>query len=365
MLIDTRTRPAPLKRASDVAWRLLMVAAAVVLGVFALTRLWFVVLPVFIALLLSAVLVPVVTRLERRRVPTLAATWLVFGGFVATVVGVLFLIVPSIADEFSGLGETISQGVDRFQRWLVDGPLDLEQEQLDRYRREAGSRIGELLRSSSKGIVAGALAVVEGVAGFILALVLTFFFLKDGRRFQRWARSHLPAEKEELVSALAARAWTALGGYLRGAAFIGLVEAVIIGGTLWIVGARLPVPVAVLTFLGAFFPLVGAVVAGVVATQVALVSGGTGDALVVAIVALAVQQFDNDLLAPLIYGRAVNLHPAVVLITLSAGGTLGGLIGAFVAVPVAAVISAVGGELWTRNGDAWRAPSVRREEAAS
>jgi putative heme transporter len=352
----TPPRPTPLKRASDVAWRLLVVAAAVVLSVFALTRLWFVILPVFIALLLSTMLAPVVTLLERRRVPTLAATWLVFGGFLAVAAGVLSIIVPAIADEFSGLGETVSQGIDNVQRWLVEGPLDLEQEQLDRYRREAGARIGELLRSSSKGIVAGALAVVEVVAGFVLALVLTFFFLKDGRRFQRWARAHLPVDREEILSALARRAWAALGGYLRGAAFIGLVEAVILGTTLWVVGARLPVPVAVLTFLAAFFPIVGAVVAGVVATLVALVSGGTGDALVVAVVALVVQQFDNDLLAPLIYGRAVNLHPAVVLMTLSAGGTLGGLVGAFVAVPVAAVIAAVGNELWSRYGDAWRGP---------
>lgn len=349
-----QSRPAPLRRASDLAWRLLVVAAAVVLTAFALTRLWFVILPVFIAMLLTTILVPLVTQLERRRVPTLAATWLVFAAFLATVVGVVSLIVPSIADEFSGLGETVSQGVDRFQRWLVEGPLGLEQEQLDRYRREAGTRIGDLLRSSSKGIVAGALAVFEGLAGFILALVLTFFFLKDGRKFQGWARAHLPADREELFSTLAGRAWAALGGYLRGAAFIGLVEAVIIGVTLWLVGARLALPVAVLTFLGAFFPLVGAVVAGIVATLVALVSGGTGDALIVAIVALAVQQFDNDLLAPLIYGKAINLHPAVVLITLSAGGSLGGLIGAFVAVPIAAVISAVGGELWDRYGDAWR-----------
>ena len=354
MSTATPPRPAPLRRASDLAWRVLVVAAAVLASVFALTRLWFVILPVFIALLLTTILVPVVTLLERRRVPTLLATWLVFGGFLGVLAVTLSLIIPSIADEFSGLGDTVSQGVDNVQRWLVEGPLSLEQEQLDRYRREAGDRIGELLRSSSKGIVAGALAVVEGVAGFVLALVLTFFFLKDGRRFQRWARSHLPVDREELLSTLAGRAFAALGGYLRGAAFIGLVEATIIGMTLWIVGARLPVPVAVLTFLGAFFPLVGAVVAGIVATLVALVSGGTGDALVVAIVALAVQQFDNDLLAPLIYGRAVHLHPAVVLITLSAGGTLGGLIGAFVAVPVAAVISAVGGELWARYGDAWR-----------
>jgi putative heme transporter len=351
---DRRHRPAPLRRASDLAWRLLVVAAAVLAAVFGLTRLWFVVLPVFIALLLSAVLVPVVTRLENRRWPSLAATWLVFGGFVGAFVGVGTLIVPAIGDEFSGLGETLSQGVDNVERWLIEGPLDLEREQLNRYRADAGQRIGALLRSSSKGLVAGALAVVEGIAGFVLALVLTFFFLKDGRRFQGWALAHLPDDRQELVSALAGRAWQALGGYLRGAALIGIVEAVIIGMTLWIVGARLVAPVVVLTFLGAFFPLVGAVVAGIIASLVALVSGGPTDAIVVAAVSLVVQQFDNDLLAPLIYGRAIALHPAVVLITLSAGGALGGVVGAFLAVPVAAVVAAVANEVWSHYGEEWR-----------
>ena len=354
MHTEKRHRPAPLRQISDLAWRLLVVAAAVLAAAFGLTRLWFVVLPVFIALLLSAVLVPVVTFLEDRRCPRLAATWLVFAVFIGTFVGVGTLIVPAIGDEFSGLGETLSQGVDNVERWLIEGPLDLEPEQLNRYRADAGQRIGDLLRSSSKGLLAGALAVVEGIAGFVLALVLTFFFLKDGRRFQNWALTHLPYDRQEVVSALAGRAWQALGGYLRGAAFIGLVEAVIIGTTLWIVGARLILPVAVLTFLGAFFPLVGAVVAGIIASLVALVSGGPTDAIVVAAVSLAVQQFDNDLLAPLIYGRAISLHPAVVLITLSAGGALGGVVGAFLAVPVAAVVAAVGNEAWNRYGENWR-----------
>ena len=365
-----RTRPGgqphrrmvPLRTASDFAWRVLVVAFAVVAAAYALSRLWFVVLPVFIALLVSALLVPLVTRLEARRWPTLAATWTVFFGFFAVLGGIGILIVPAVVEEFSGLGPTLSQGVDRVERWFVEGPAGLQPEELDRYREEAGQRIGQVLRSSSGGLVAGALAVVEVVAGFVLALVLSFFFVKDGRRFQRWALAHVPDHRQELASALAGRAWRALGGYLRGAAFIGLVEAVVIGVTLWAVGGRLVIPVAVLTFFGAFFPLVGAVVAGIIASLVGLVSGGAGDAVVVAAVALVVQQFDNDLLAPLIYGRAIHLHPAVVLVSLATGGTVGGLVGAFLAVPVAAVTAALSNELWVRYGEMWRvspAPSVR------
>ena len=136
------------------------------------------------------------------------------------------------------------------------------------------------------------------------------------------------------------------------------MAAIILGLTVWLVGAGLAVPVAVLTFVGAFFPIVGAVAAGIVAALVALVSGGPTDALIVGGVALVVQQFDNDLLAPLIYGRAIKLHPTVVLLSLAAGGTLAGIMGAFLAVPVAAVIGAVLRELWARHGEAWRTAEV-------
>lgn len=354
--LRSRHRPSLLRPVSDVAWRLLVVVITILAGVYALSRVWFVVLPVFIALLLSALLVPVVTRLEARRWPPLAATWLAFGGFLGMLVAIVSLIAPAVADEFSGLGQTVSEGVDSVERWLVDGPLGLEQDQLERYRGQAGQLIGDSLRSSSKAIATGAKAVAEGIAGVVLALVLSFFFIKDGRRFQRWALAHVPVDRQDLVSALAGRAWRALSGYLRGAALIGLLEGVVIGLTLWLVGAKLAVPVAVLTFFGAFFPLVGAIAAGIIATLVALVSGGTAAALIVAAVALVVQQFDNDLLAPLIYGRAISLHPAVVLIVLAGGSALGGIIGAFLAVPVAAMVSAVGNEVWSRYGEQWRAP---------
>ena len=92
--------------------------------------------------------------------------------------------------------------------------------------------------------------------------------------------------------------------------------------------------------------------AGVVAVLVTLVSAGGSQALVVAVVALVVQQLDNDFLAPLIYGRMVSLHPVVVLLALTAGGTLAGIVGAFVAVPTAAVAVAVGGEIWRRRAPA-------------
>lgn len=352
---DAGSPPTGLVRASDVAWRGLVVALAIAVIVYVLVAIRFVALPVFIAMLVAAALVPLVGALERRRWPTLLATWTVFGGFVLALVGLSFVVIPAMVDEFKGLGETIARGVDDFEQWLVEGPTSLDREQIDRYREDAGQYVERFLRSSGGHVV---FAVAEGIAGVILSIVLSFFFIKDGRRFQTWTLAHVPPRHHELTTALAGRAWSALGAYLRGAAALGGVEAVIIGITLWLVGADLIIPVVILTFLGGFFPIVGAVVAGVIASLVALVSGGPADAAIVGLVALAVQQLDNDLLAPLIYGRIVRLHPVTILIALAVGGTTAGIAGAFLAVPVVAVAGAVIGELWARYGEEWRAEAA-------
>ena len=348
MGVADTSAPPILRRASDWSWRLLVVAAAVLALVYFLAELRLVVLPVFVAVLIASILSPVARLLERRGLRPALATWIVFGGFLLVLGGILTLIVPATADEFADLGPVVSEGVDDVEQWLVDGPLDLSRADLERYREEAGERASEFLRSSSGSVVKGAVAVAETLAGIVLAFVLTFFFVKDGPKFQRWWLDHLPPDRRDVARDCAGAAWGALSGFLRGAAAIGVVEAIIIGLTLWLVGGSLVAPVMVLTFLAAFFPVVGAVVAGIVATLVALVTGGPGDALVVGIVCILVQQFDNDLLAPLIYGRFIHLHPVVVLVTITAGGTLGGIAGAFLAVPVAAVIAAVAGVLWRR-----------------
>lgn len=326
------------------------VAAAAI--VYALIRLKVVVLPLGIALLLATFLIPLVTRLEASGVKRSLATAIIFPGFLLSLAGVVFLIAPPVSEQFGELGPTISTGVGNIEDWLVDGPLDLTRSQLEQYREQFGEYARSALRSSSDQVIAGAVIVAELLAGSLLTLLAAFFVIKDGPKMQKWAVAHVPTEQRDVVRACASRAWNALGAFLRGAALIGLLEGVIIGVALALVGAELAIPVAVLTFFAAFFPVLGAVAAGVIATLVALVSGGVGDATVIAIVALVVQQFDNDLLGPVIYGRSLQLHPLVVVCALTAGGTLGGIVGAFLAVPVTAVVVAVSSELWKRSAGA-------------
>lgn len=340
--------PAPLRTASEVAARALVVGLAVLLAGALLWKLRLVVLPVFIALLLATVLTPPVVALERRGWPSAVATAGVFLAFLAALAAVLTLVVPPTVDELSSTGSALQDGLDEVERWLVDGPLDLNRSTVQRYTDDPGGTLADLARSSSASLTRSVVVAGEVVAGALLSLVLTFFLVKDGRDLQRWLLDRTATDHRPLLGELAAAGWSALTGFLRGAALLGVVEAIIIGVTVWLVGAPLALPVAVFTFLGAFFPIVGAVTAGAVAVLVTLATQGFGAALIVLAVAVVVQQLDNDLLAPFIYGRSLQLHPLVVLVVLTAGGAVGGIAGAFLAVPLTGAAVGMGSVLWRR-----------------
>ena len=346
---DRAGRAGPrLRRASDVVLRVGVLAlGAMVVGAAA----WYlklVVLPILVAALLCTALVPPVAALERRGVRPLLATWVVFGGSLLVLGGIGWLVVPPTVDQFAAIGEVVSDGVDDVEEWLVEGPLSLDRDQVREYTRDPVGRAAEVLRSSSDQVVAGARAAGEVAVGALLALVLTFLFLKDGRRLLSDAVEQLPERHRRTAREVGQRVWDAFGGFLRGAAILGTVEGAIIGGAMAILGAPLALPVAVLTFFGAFFPIVGAVVAGSIAVLVTLATVGVGPAIGLLVLVVVVQQLDSDLLAPFIYGSSLQLHPAAVLVALTIGGSLGGIIGAFVAVPLLGATWGAAAVLWER-----------------
>jgi predicted PurR-regulated permease PerM len=336
---SSRTVNPTLVQVAAYSWRILVVAAVVVGAVWLLGQLWVVVMALAIATLLSRALDPVATWLRARGWrPGLAAT-VSLVGFIVALVALFSALVPLVVDQVEELGPTLSTAVDDVEDWLVDdSPFDVSRQDLDDLREQASDAFGRAARTSSESIASGALAALEGVLGIFLALVTTFFILKDGARFQRFVLGRLPDDREVLARRLAARYWTTLGGYLKGAAILGLVEGVIIGLTLALVGAQLAIPVAIITFVAAFVPIVGAIVAGAIATLVALATAGFVPAVIVVSVAIVVQQLDNDVLAPVIYGKALQLHPLVILFAVVAGGALFGIGGTLLAVPVTAVV---------------------------
>ncbi|HRW37297.1 MAG: AI-2E family transporter [Acidimicrobiales bacterium] len=321
----------------------LAIAGAAVAGALLLARLRLVLVPVVVATFLTRALAVPADALGRRGWPARRRASVVLLGFLAVLAAITWIVAPPLAAEVDDLGPTLQDGIDQVEDWLVrDAPIDLDRQQL----QDLEDRAVDQLRSAAAGgggIVERAQVALETVAGLVLALLLTLFALKDGEQLQRWALHRVPRHRRDEATRMAAAGWAALGGYLRGAALLGVVEAVIIGGTLAVVGSSLVLPVALLTFVGAFLPIVGATLAGAAAVLTALVTAGTAEAGIVLVVAVLVQQFDNDLLAPWIYGRTLQLHPAVILLSITTGTALFGFAGAVLAVPVvAAVVGAVG-----------------------
>lgn len=339
-------------RLAAYSWRVIVIGVVGLAILALLERLRVVVFPVVVATFLTVLLAPPARWLRRHGWPNLLSTWAVFLGFIGVLVLAGALIVPAITQEFEELGPTITEAVDDIEEWLVnDSPFDIDQKRVDEFREQLDERAGDAISSNAGVAVRGAVLVVEIVAGLVLALVLTFFFVKDGERFQRFALRRIPPERHELARRLATRGWAALAGYLRGSAILGVIEGIAIGITLALVGGGLVAPVMAITFAAAFIPLVGAVVAGAIAVLVALVTAGFTSALIVLAVAIIVQQFDNDLLAPFVFGKTLELHPVIILLSVTAGATLFGLAGAFLAVPVTAVIVNVTTEAQVARGE--------------
>lgn len=332
-------RPHPtLLRWAAAAACLVVIGIAAVGGAMLLGRLRLVLLPVVVATFLTRALDAPAGFLERRGLPPAPRAALVVLGFLAVLAGVTVLIARPMAGELSDLGTAVRDGVDQLEDWLVrEGPFDVDREEIERLEERAGDEAKQALEGSTAQVATGAQRALEVLAGLVLALILTFFAVKDGDRFQRWATERLPTHRREEGQAMATAGWAALGGYLRGAAILGLVEGAVIGVTLLLVGADLVLPIALLTFVAAFVPLVGATFAGAVAVLATLVTAGGPEALIVLAVAIAVQQLDNDLLAPWIYGRSLELHPVVILLSIVTGTALFGFAGTVLAVPVTAV----------------------------
>jgi predicted PurR-regulated permease PerM len=329
---DRSLVPEPLARAASWSWRLLVVGAAAFIVVLVLVRLKVVVLPIIAAAFLTAALMPLMRRLQRLGVPpTLAALALIVAS-IGILAGVAALLIPRTVTQVTELQASLETAIDDVDRWLASTfGLDLEAV-LSRIRDAFGS--GDDVGSR---IVGGAIAVGEFVAGLLLTVVLTFFALRDGPWAVSRAVGLVPRDRVGLVRRVGQRAWTVMGKYLQGVIVVGLVDAVAIAIGLTVIGVPLVLVLAVLTFLGAFFPLVGATVAGGVAVLVALVSGGVTDAMLTLGVVVGVQQLEGDLVAPVVLGRTLQVHRVVVLLSLGVGAVLGGVVGAALGVPIAAI----------------------------
>jgi predicted PurR-regulated permease PerM len=349
--------PTWLDHATQWAWRLLVLLVAVA-GVVTITvRLSLVTLPIIIALIISTLAVPPARRLERRGLPRIVAAGIVVIGGISAFVGFVVAIAPAFVRQGRALVPTVLEAADTVFVWLEEGPLGYPREELTAafgdllgglQGPEGADGLGALTTGVATQVGTIAMGIGRGLTALLLSLVLLFFFVKDGEQLVGWFIRRTPAPHRDLVRALGKRGWLALAGYVRGTAAVAAIDAIGIGIGLAILRVPLVLPLAVLVFIGGFIPVIGAFLTGLLAVLVALAAGGPTTALIVLAIVVAVQQVESNLLQPTIMRRAVRLHPVVVLSVLAAGTLLVGIAGAFLAVPIAAVLAAVGNEFRLR-----------------
>lgn len=330
-------------------WRLLLLLIAGLAVLWLLARLLVVSLPVIVAIIVATLAAPPVAALRRRGLKPAAATGIVVVGGLAAIIGLLAVLTPSFIDQLGDLGPTLADGWDAVLSWLETGPLGYDRAQVEELLSNAQDMVSSGGGSGLvSGVLSGAAIVAQGLAGLLLFVVLLFFFVKDGDEIVQWFIDRTSPAYRPTLRAVGARAWAALGGYVRGTALIALIDALGIMIGLLILQVPLVAPLTLLVFLGGFLPVIGAFAAGLVAVLVALAAGGLIKALLVLAVILGVQQLEGNLLQPVIMRRAVALHPVVILVALGAGAALAGIVGAFLSVPIAAVVAAAGNELRLR-----------------
>lgn len=339
--------------------RALQVILVVILAsgvVYAMTTLSLVVLPLLLGLILACALWPLIAWLRRHMSPMLAA-WVVLIGAFLVLGGMLTGIVTSIVGQWDTLSQKAQEGFAQVQGWAKGLPFQIDQAQIDEWIKKGG----EFVTSSQfgSGALSGLSAAGNFFAGTATLLVVLFFFLKDGDKIWGFFLSWIPERHRPTWNRAAIRASGTFGGYARGTTIVAAVDALGIGIVMAVVGVPLWFPLAILVFLGGYIPMVGAAVAGVLSVLVTLVSTGVWQAVAVAIGTIVVQQLEGNLLQPLVMGNALRLHGLVILLSLTGGTVLGGIVGALISVPlVAAAWAAV--KVFTGRETAMDDPAIRK-----
>jgi predicted PurR-regulated permease PerM len=325
-----------------VAWAVLGLVAGLVLVSLVLGQLRLVVVPLVIALFPAALLAPLSERL-RRRIPDAAAALVVVVGFLVGLFAVLGVLGWLIAGELTTVVDTLEESYDDVREW-TDDTLNVELPVLD----EALEQVREWAQGEDGlGERAGSAAVtgLEVASSVLFGIVVLFFYLKDGDRVAAWLRDLFPTRARADVDEIGCRVWFTLGAYFRGQLVVAAADAVFIGLGLVLLGVPLALPLTILVFIGGLFPIVGAFTAGAVAVLIALADGGVALALAVLALNVVVQQVEGNVLEPLVVGRATRLHPLAIIVALTAGAVTFGILGAFLAVPIAASLARAVGYL--------------------
>ncbi|UPK74180.1 AI-2E family transporter [Nocardioidaceae bacterium SCSIO 66511] len=343
--------PIGVERAAAWGWRVLVIALSSYVVYRILSYFSDITVPVAIAVLLTALGMPFVDWLVRLRVPRVLATFIVVLAGIAVIGGILTLVGQQVIAQIDDLRSSVADGIGEIQDWLRDGPLGLSDEQLDTWIERAQHTV----QGNDSEVVARATEfgsrVTHVATGAFIVLFSTFFFLYEGDRIWRFIVGLVPRKARDAVHGSGHVAWISLTAFVRATVLVALTDAIGIALAAYLLGVPLVFAIGMLVFLGAFVPIVGAFVSGIVAVLVALVDQGFWTAVFMLAAVLAVQQLESHVLQPFLMGRLVRVHPLAIIVAIAAGITISGVVGALVAVPTAACANAVVRYLSRRYGE--------------
>ncbi len=332
--------PYPVRVAGAWSWRLIVIAAAVSLLFAGIRMVSNVLIPIAVAVLLTSLLTPFVNRLHHRvALPRALASLTGVLALIGAVVGMLTIASTQVAAGWPDLVDSVSTGLDSLQTWLRQGPFQVTGDQLSQLL----DTLRAAVQNNQSTITSGALAVgssaLDFLAGTLIALIATFFFLLEGRAIWAFFVGMLPQAARAPVFESSRRGWRSLGQYARTQVLVAGVDAIGIGIGAFALGLPFVVPITLIVFVSSFIPIVGAIVSGALAVLIAFVVKGPVTALIMLLIVLAVQQLESQVLQPFLMGHAVSLHPLSVICAVATGSFLFGIVGALFSVPLLASLN--------------------------
>lgn len=347
--------------ASAWSWRILVLAGAIALFVYLVIQLRLIVIPLLVALLLAALLVPFVQLLQRHRWPKWLAVTVAELGLIGVVTGLVYLVVWQVRAGLPDLQRQSVTAWENLKDFLLESPLHLTDTQINAF----GDQIWTSIQRDSEVWVSGALSVGSTaghlLTGVLLVLFITLFILIDGDRIWAWLIRLFPRKARPALNGSGRAGWDTLTRFVKVQIFVAAVDAVGIGLGAFFLGLPLVIPIAVAVFLGSFIPIVGAVLTGALAVFIALIYKDLFIALIMLIIVLVVQQLESHILQPLVMGSAVKVHPVAVVLAVAAGSYIAGIPGALFAVPLVATLNVM--VLYVARGT-WRTDALSATEVA-
>lgn len=334
--------PVGVEIAAAWAWRVIVIATAGYGVLWLLQYFSEVSVPIAVGLLGTALTIGAVDWLERHRLPRVLATFIVVIAMLVGFFGLLALVGQQLSTQFYDLKAQVIEGISQVQDWAQNGPLGLSDSQLDRYVDQVQDAIRTFGETAAVDrLAAFGTTLTHFVTGFFIALFAAFFFLYEGDRIWAFIVTLFPRAARAKVHSSGGEAWHSLTSFVRATVLVALVDAIGIAISAWILGVPLAFAIGVLVFLGAFVPIVGALLSGFVAVIVALVAQGPVVALLMLAAVVVVQQIESHVLQPFLMGRFVAVHPLAIILAIAAGISVSGIVGALVAVPLVACLNGV------------------------